>query len=151
MMNDDVMTPEAHQAEHLRLHRALDELLGCYLAEGFASPDARRSIHDELLSLMKWSHEKTLLPSPAEREHYAQQPRFLIAVNDDPELLEWLGNAVDKGGKFVSSMARAGLVADHENYPLIRLVLMALRQKYPAYEPSEAVKEEIRDRGKRKA
>jgi hypothetical protein len=46
----------------------------------------------------------------------------------------------------VRSMARAGLVADHENYPLIRLVLMALRRKYPDYEPSEAVKQEIRDR-----
>jgi hypothetical protein len=144
------MTPEEHQIEHIRLHRALDELLACYLEEGFAGEAAlmpRRSIYDDIVQLLIWAHHKTLVPSPTQRAHYAQQPRFLIAQNDDPALLEWLANAEKTGGDFVRSIARAGLVADHENYPLIRLVLMALRQKYPAYEPSEAVKEEIRDRG----
>jgi len=68
---------------------------------------------------------------------------LLIAQTDDPELLEWLGKACNLGGSFVSSMARAGLVADWQNYPLIRPVLLQLREKYPAYEPSEAVKREL--------
>jgi hypothetical protein len=143
------MTPEEHQIEHIRLHRALDELLACYLEEGFASEAAgmqRRSIYDDIVQLLTWAHHKTLVPSPVDRAHYGQQPRFLIAQSDDPELLEWLANAEKQGGDFVSSIAHAGLVADHENYLLIRFVLMALRQKYPAYEPSDAVKEEIRDR-----
>jgi hypothetical protein len=73
---------------------------------------------------------------------------FLIAQNDDPELLEWLANADHTGGGFISSLARAGLVADFENYPLIRPVLMVMRAKYPEYEPTEAVKAEIRNRVK---
>lgn len=70
----------------------------------------------------------------------------MIAQDDDPELLEWLAKASQDGGGFVGSVARAGLVADFENYPLIRPLLMTLRRKYPQYEPSDAVKQEIRDR-----
>jgi len=71
---------------------------------------------------------------------------FLIAQNDDPELLEWLAKADTDAGAFVQSIARAGLHADHENYPLIRPLLLMMREKYPEYEPSDAVKEEIRGR-----
>lgn len=71
---------------------------------------------------------------------------FLIAQNDDPELLEWLSEADRNGGGFVSAIARAGLVADYDNYPLVRPLLLAMRKKYPVYEPSEAVKQEIRER-----
>lgn len=71
---------------------------------------------------------------------------FLIAQTDDPELLEWLAKANQDGGGFVKAIARAGLVADCENYPLIRSLLLVMRAKYPAYEPSDAVKEEIRGR-----
>jgi hypothetical protein len=71
---------------------------------------------------------------------------LLIAQNDDPELLEWLAKASQFGGSFVSFVARAGLAADHENYPLIRPLLIDMRKKYPAYEPSDAVKQEIRER-----
>ena len=71
---------------------------------------------------------------------------ILIAQNDDPELLEWLAKANQDGGGFISSVARAGLVADHENYPLIRPLLVVMRKKYPQYEPSEQIKEEIRRR-----
>lgn len=72
----------------------------------------------------------------------------LVAQHDDPELLEWLAKAKEDGGGFVSRLAHAGLVADHENYPILRPVLLAMRKKYPAYEPSDAVKQEIRDRVK---
>jgi hypothetical protein len=71
---------------------------------------------------------------------------YLIAQNDDPELLEWLAKANQFGGSFISSIARAGLVADHENYPLIRPLLIEMRKKYPAYEPSDAVKQEVRQK-----
>lgn len=70
----------------------------------------------------------------------------MIAQEDDPELLEWLSKANQEGGGFVSSLARAGLVADYENYPLLRPVLLAMRKKYSQYEPSEAVKREIKER-----
>jgi hypothetical protein len=71
---------------------------------------------------------------------------LLIAQNDDPELLEWLAKAHEEGGGFVSHLAHAGLIADYENYPLIRPLLMEMRRKYPAYEPSDAVKAEIKAR-----
>lgn len=75
-----------------------------------------------------------------------QPPSFLIAQTDDPELLEWLAKAAQEGGGFVCAMANAALVADHENYPLVRPLILELRKKYPRYEPSELVKQEIRER-----
>lgn len=71
---------------------------------------------------------------------------MLIAQNDDPELLEWLAKADRDGGGFISSIARAALVADDSNYPLIRPLILLLRVKYPKYEPTDQVKQEIRDR-----
>lgn len=70
----------------------------------------------------------------------------MIAQEDDPELLEWLAKANQDGGGFVSSLARAGLVADFQNYPILRPVLIEMRKKYPQYEPSDAVKQQIKDR-----
>lgn len=69
---------------------------------------------------------------------------MLIAQNDDPELLEWLAKANQEGGGFVSALARAALVADWENYPLVRPLVLQVRAKYPCYEPTESVKAEIR-------
>jgi len=71
---------------------------------------------------------------------------MLVAQNDDRELLEWLANAHQRGGSFISSLANAALRADPENYPLIRPLVLQMREKYPEYEPSEAVKREIKDR-----
>lgn len=70
----------------------------------------------------------------------------MIAQEDDPELLEWLGNAEQEGGGFISAFARAALQADNQNYPLLRMALLVLRAKYPRYEPSDARKQEIRER-----
>jgi hypothetical protein len=72
----------------------------------------------------------------------------LVAQIDDPELLEWLAKAKEDGGGFVKNLAEAGLVADHENYPLLRPLLVFMRKKYPAYEPSDEVKREIAERPK---
>ena len=71
---------------------------------------------------------------------------LLIAQNDDPELLEWLSTAALNGGAFCQAIATAALVADHENYPILRPVLLVMRAKYPQHEPSDAVKTEIRNR-----
>lgn len=76
---------------------------------------------------------------------------MLIAQNDDSELLEWLCNARESGGNFVSSLARAALVADWENYPLLRPALIELRKKYHAYEPTELVKAELKGSGRHTA
>jgi hypothetical protein len=67
----------------------------------------------------------------------------MIAQEDDRGLLEWLAKANQYAGGFVSSLARAGLVADSENYPILRPVLLVMRKKYPRYEPSDDVKREI--------
>lgn len=60
------MTPEDHQAEHVRLHKAFDELLACYLSQ---RREPRTSIHDEIFALMKWSHEMTKSPTPPPEEN----------------------------------------------------------------------------------
>ena len=70
----------------------------------------------------------------------------MIAQEDDPVLLEWLANAKLRGGHFISSLSSAALHADQENYPVLRPVLLTMRKKYPKYEPSESVKQEIRER-----
>jgi hypothetical protein len=72
---------------------------------------------------------------------------MLIAQNDDGELLEWLCNADQTGGGFIGALARAALVADWENYPLLRPVLVEMRKKYPKYEATDEVKAEIKARG----
>jgi hypothetical protein len=72
----------------------------------------------------------------------------MIAQSDDPELLEFLAKAAQDGGGFISALARAALVADQENYPILRPALVVFRKKYWQYEPTEQVKQEIRDRTK---
>jgi hypothetical protein len=139
------MTPEEHQAEHVtlhrELHRELDMLLARYLSQ---RSDPRTSIHDTIFDLMKWSHAMTQFPLPP--YGIAPPESFLIAQNDDPELLEWLLKAENNGGAFVQSFARAALRADTDNYPFLRPLVLVFRKKYPAYEPSDAVKQEIRER-----
>lgn len=73
---------------------------------------------------------------------------MLIAQSDDGELLEWLANAAQRGGGFVSSLANAALRADPENYALIRPLILQMREKYSQYEPSDVVKREIAERPK---
>ncbi len=145
------MTPEEHGQKHLELHHAVDELLACWIGENSGLDGSRRaSIHDEVLTLVHWAYLKTLEPSPVREDAsyvpHSPLPDFLIAQSDDPELLEWLNNAECQGGGFVHAVALAGLRADHKNYPLMRPLLVLMRLKYPEYEPSAAVKEEIRGR-----
>lgn len=67
----------------------------------------------------------------------------MIAQHDHPHLLEWLAKADRYGGGFVSSLARAALVADDENYPLVKPLIDQMRKKYPQYEPTAEVKKEL--------
>jgi hypothetical protein len=75
------------------------------------------SIYGHSIADLDWSGRtgKTLAPSSAEGRHYRNLPR--VAQEDDPELLEWLAKAKERGGHFVAAMATAGLHADWENYP----------------------------------
>jgi len=56
-----------------------------------------------------------------------------MIANVDHELLDWLVSADQWGGSFVQTVARAGLCADHENYPILRPALLVFKQKYPKY------------------
>jgi hypothetical protein len=87
---------------------------------------------------------KRLNADRVKAERMPLQP--LVAQSDDPELLEWLSNAKEKSGDFVRNLAEAALRADRHNYWVLRPVLVEMRKKYPAYEPSDAVKQEIRER-----
>lgn len=70
---------------------------------------------------------------------------ILIAQTDHPYILEWLGNARLNGGSFLACFSAAALVADEENYSLLKPVVDALRVKYPQYEPSDTVKLELQE------
>lgn len=66
---------------------------------------------------------------------------MMIAQIDDEELFQWLRNAHEHAGSFLSSLAKAALLADSDNYPLLRPVLQALRAKYPKYNHEQFVAE----------
>jgi hypothetical protein len=60
-----MLTPHQHQALHIELHHALDQLLACYIAENWKGTIGQRaSIHNQILDLMQWAHQKTMKPSP---------------------------------------------------------------------------------------
>ena len=138
------MTPEEHQQEHIRLHNAMDELFACYIA---SNRDQLHFLEIPLGEFLAWSHTMTLQPV-ADVPHGSLRLTAPTAQDDDPELLEWLCNAARRGGGFVQSLANAGLRADAENYRAVRPLLHYFRQKYTEYEPSDAVKQEIRERVK---
>lgn len=57
-----------NQEEHVRLHRALDELVACYLTQnmGMGLPRTENglgSVHNRIIDLMTWAHQKTMTPS----------------------------------------------------------------------------------------
>jgi len=65
---------------------------------------------------------------------------MIIATNDSL-MYEWIKNAsnpANNAGSFVRAIAEAALRADHENYALLRPVLLELRRKYPQYTQSLA-------------
>jgi hypothetical protein len=52
---------------------------------------------------------------------------------DHPNVVEWIINAGDRGGGFVSTLAKAAMRADAVNYPLLRPSLLLFVDKYPEY------------------
>jgi hypothetical protein len=58
-----------------------------------------------------------------------------VAQTDDPAIFQWLTNAHQHGGGFVSSLASAALRADRDNYQLIRPLVLRMQEKYPEYNP----------------
>lgn len=72
-----MMTPEEHQREHQVLHRALDQLLACYSNETRSSGLKRGgSIYNPILELLQWTHEKTMIPSPADAHNSDDRDRI---------------------------------------------------------------------------
>lgn len=57
----------------------------------------------------------------------------MIAQEDDLHLFEWIHDANAKAGGFLASLADAALRADHQNYPILRPVLLVFQAKYPQY------------------
>lgn len=57
-----------------------------------------------------------------------------MLANDDSDLTNWIYCAMDQGGGFVSSIARAAVSADVDNYRILRPALLALKKKYPDYD-----------------
>lgn len=69
------MTPEEHQAEHIRLHKSFDQLLACFMQDNREGTHIHASIHDQILDLLHWSYEKTMKPTPPpEISHDARTP-----------------------------------------------------------------------------
>ena len=67
------MTPEQHQREHVRLHKALDELLACYFSSKTHGLLRSAGTSDRLIDLMAWSHQKAMIPTPVPED--AHDPR----------------------------------------------------------------------------
>jgi hypothetical protein len=56
---------------------------------------------------------------------------------DDPELNEWLMQAIEEGsGQFLSALAEAALIACAEDYLLVRPVLISLKRTYGFASPA---------------
>ena len=124
------------KTRHQELHRALDELLACFI--GTTQP--RRLSEVPLLRLLTWSFTQTIDPD-CER-HAPTAAAFSGMAQEDPELFDWLATAAGQrqrpsAGGFVRTIAEAGLRADSDNYRLLRPALLALKAKYPEYANAE--------------
>lgn len=58
------LTPEAHQARHVELHRALDELFADYIGHHLG---ARQFLDLPIGTLLRWSYEQTQHPTELPR------------------------------------------------------------------------------------
>lgn len=59
---------------------------------------------------------------------------LLMSVQNDPELVDWVLN-LDRmrAGGFLLAIGLAAQRADAQNYPLMRPLLLRLKEKYPEY------------------
>lgn len=58
------MTKDEHKAEHLRLHRALDQLMADFLAHQWKKRGAKMKLPNQIMlrELMDWSFRQTQEP-----------------------------------------------------------------------------------------
>lgn len=54
-------TPEEHQARHVELHRALDELMADFMRH-----TSRLASQTTVMDLLEWAHEQTVNPTEVE-------------------------------------------------------------------------------------
>lgn len=57
-----------------------------------------------------------------------------MTINDNPEVRYWAVEAANRGGGFLQKIAGAALLADVNNYPIIKPALLQLIMKYPEYQ-----------------
>lgn len=61
----------------------------------------------------------------------------LVAQQDEEEIQRWIygveNGAPMPAGDFLRTIVAAALRADYENYPLMRPLIIALKQKFPKY------------------
>jgi hypothetical protein len=62
-MADEKLTPEAHKARHVLLHKALDELVADWINH---HPQGTALQQTSIMTLIQWSHTQTV--NPTERE-----------------------------------------------------------------------------------
>ena len=91
----------------------------------FADSIDGRDVYEQLKQLLE--------PGAAINTHlFAIGPKTL---QEDAELIEWVLNMERRGaGGFLITLGEAALRADHENYPLMRPLLLRLKKKYPQYD-----------------
>lgn len=81
------MTPEQHQAEHIRLHQMLDQLVACYIVSHRFGLLNRASIHDELVILMQWSYEMTMKPTPSPENTEEREERTSLDFEGERQMI----------------------------------------------------------------
>lgn len=63
---------------------------------------------------------------------------MLLILQNDPGILAWVMQLQKMhAGGFLTSIGEAAQRADAENYPLIRPLLLILKEKYPDYDRSK--------------
>jgi len=79
----ELMTPEEHQSEHARLHRALDELLACWISESRDPRFLNRAVGD----LLSWAYEKTLKATPADEHARYSDDRTALDFEGERQII----------------------------------------------------------------
>lgn len=60
----------------------------------------------------------------------------MMIAQEDKELWNWIDSAYRNSGSFIRALTKAAMVADAENYALLRPVLLVFKNKYRKYDPN---------------
>jgi len=55
----------------------------------------------------------------------------MSSLYEDPEMLSWLRHVEKYGPSFLRALADAAFLADERHYPLLRPLLLTLKQMHP--------------------